>query len=71
MFLKQLIFRTILSFATSYDWDFGDGNISSQQNPNHNYSAGIYDVTLVANNGICSDILILNNEIEVGATIIS
>ena len=63
-------FQNNSQFATSYDWNFGDGNTSSQQNPNHNYYSGIYDVTLVADNGFCSDILIINNLIEVGATII-
>ena len=34
--------------ADNYYWDFGDGNTSSQQNPNHSYSQpGDYDVTLV------------------------
>lgn len=39
---------------TSYQWDFGDGNASTQQNPNHVYSApGTYTVTLTvqASNG--------------------
>jgi PKD repeat protein len=32
---------------TGWDWDFGDGNSSTQQNPTHTYaSAGFYDVTL-------------------------
>ncbi|MFO8009510.1 MAG: PKD domain-containing protein [Dehalococcoidia bacterium] len=32
---------------TSWAWDFGDGNTSSEQNPVHTYtSAGVYDVTL-------------------------
>ncbi|HXH17713.1 MAG TPA: PKD domain-containing protein, partial [Chitinophagales bacterium] len=37
-------------------WDFGDGNTSSLQNPTHFYdSAGYYDVSLIAYNGICYD----------------
>ena len=33
---------------TTYEWDFGDGNMSSAQNPSHNYtSSGTYDVELV------------------------
>lgn len=37
--------------AVEYDWDFGDGNISSAQNPLHVYSAnGIYNVTLEISN---------------------
>lgn len=32
---------------TSYDWDFGDGNTSTAQDPNHTYSAnGTYTVCL-------------------------
>ena len=33
--------------ATSWEWDFGDGETSTEQNPSHTYSeAGIYDVSL-------------------------
>lgn len=35
---------------TNYAWDFGDGNFSSLQNPNHIYSAaGTYSITLIIN----------------------
>lgn len=35
--------------ATSYNWDFGDGNTSSLQNPTHTYdSGGTYVVQLTA-----------------------
>ena len=34
--------------ATSFFWDFGDGNSSTLANPNHTYAqSGTYDVTLV------------------------
>ncbi len=33
--------------ATSYSWDFGDGNTSTEENPTHTYAAeGAYDVVL-------------------------
>lgn len=36
---------------TSWDWDFGDGNSSTLQNPSHTYaSGGTYAVTLKATN---------------------
>ncbi|HLI93576.1 MAG TPA: PKD domain-containing protein, partial [Puia sp.] len=36
---------------TSWEWDFGDGQTSSYQNPNHSYpTAGTYTVTLIARN---------------------
>lgn len=43
--------------VTQWNWDFGDGNTSTDQNPTHSYaSAGNYDVTLtVATAANCSD----------------
>lgn len=44
------------SNATSWSWDFGDGNTSTQQNPQHIYAAdGTYNVSLIASNGCGSD----------------
>jgi PKD repeat protein len=41
---------------TSWSWDFGDGNTSTDQNPAHQYSAaGIYTVELTATNSAGSD----------------
>ncbi len=41
---------------TTYNWNFGDGNSSTQVNPRHFYStAGSYSVLLTAGNGTCSD----------------
>jgi PKD repeat protein len=38
--------------VVSWDWDFGDGGVSSFQNPSHEYiSEGIYTVVLVTNRG--------------------
>ncbi|MEX0273578.1 MAG: PKD domain-containing protein, partial [Flavobacteriaceae bacterium] len=37
--------------ATSYEWDFGDGNVSTEESPTHVYAvADTYTVTLVATN---------------------
>ncbi|MFM1876733.1 MAG: hypothetical protein RL266_2470 [Bacteroidota bacterium] len=45
---------------TNWDWDFGDGSTSTLQNPTHIYAApGIYDVTLTASAGNCTDQLTL------------
>ncbi len=46
---------------TNWNWDFGDGNTSQQQNPIHTYPApGIYNVTLIVtdNNSMTSNITI-------------
>ena len=41
--------------ATSWSWDFGDGNMSTEQNPSHTYAAaGTYDVTLTIENDSCN-----------------
>lgn len=41
---------------TSWIWDFGDGNTSTQQNPTHTYaSAGTYTVCLTVSNSVGSN----------------
>lgn len=41
--------------ATTWAWDFGDGNNSTMQNPSHVYAAtGTYTVRLTVTNGTCS-----------------
>ncbi len=49
-----------LSSATSYAWDFGDGNTSIDENPTHIYTApGVYQVMLSADNdnvGQCTEV---------------
>lgn len=41
---------------TSYNWDFGDGATSTQQNPTHLYTSfGTYTVRQIVSNGFCSD----------------
>ncbi|WP_462249295.1 LamG-like jellyroll fold domain-containing protein [Ekhidna sp.] len=38
--------------ATSWEWDFGDGGISTEENPSHTYKrSGVYNVTLTINGG--------------------
>lgn len=52
---------------SSWTWDFGDGNTSSDPNPIHQYSQpGTYPVSLqIANQYGCADDMIINNYIEV------
>ncbi|MAT38601.1 MAG: hypothetical protein CL946_03240 [Ectothiorhodospiraceae bacterium] len=46
--------------AISWQWDFGDGNSSSEQNPTHTFaSAGLYQVRLTVSNLGCSKIEIM------------
>ncbi|NOR87839.1 MAG: PKD domain-containing protein, partial [Bacteroidales bacterium] len=51
---------------TSWLWDFGDGNTSEEQNPEHTFtSEGIYTISLSAMNNEGSDTEIKNNYITV------
>ncbi|MFB6258523.1 MAG: PKD domain-containing protein [Flavobacteriales bacterium] len=52
---------------TNWEWDFGDGTVSNQQNPNHTYSSGgTYNVSLfVTDANGCTDVLVKNDLIEV------
>ncbi len=49
-------FTDLSENETGWNWDFGDGANSTQQNPTHTYStAGNYTVTLTVTNGISTD----------------
>ncbi len=51
---------------STWSWDFGDGNLSSNQNPSHTYTLpGFYTVQLTATNAIGSDTEIKTNLIYV------
>ncbi len=66
-------FYNLSGFADNYFWDFGDGNTSSEQNPEHFYTeVGTYDVMLIANNQWnCPDTFFLPNAVfaDVGGDI--
>lgn len=52
----KLIFKDNSQNATSWDWDFGDGKKSTDQNPSHTYSSkGEYTVSLIVSNGSETD----------------
>ncbi len=51
---------------TSWSWDFGDGQTSSQQNPSHTYANnGTYNVKLIAQNSIGSNTVTKNGIVTV------
>lgn len=53
------VFNNQSAGATIWNWDFGDGNTSTQQNPSHTYGTpGTFTVTLIAENiSGCKDTL--------------
>ncbi|HKK79025.1 MAG TPA: PKD domain-containing protein, partial [Phaeodactylibacter sp.] len=51
---------------TSWNWDFGDGTTSTEQNPVHTYAeSGIYTITLEACNSLGCDVVTLVDFLEV------
>lgn len=51
----EIVFRSYSTDAATYSWDFGDGNTSSEENPNYKYTAGgLYNVklTTVSSDGL-------------------
>lgn len=59
--------------ATGWQWDFGDGNTSTLQNPSHTYTSyGSFTVTLVATNAFgCTDTIRRTNYIRIQRASIS
>ena len=64
---NQIAFTNNSTGATSYSWDFGDGNGSTTNNPVHHYSnPGTYNVILIASNNTgCSDLALQSNYINI------
>lgn len=53
-----IIFRSYSTDAVSYLWDFGDGNTSTEENPDYTYATGgLYTVTLttVSSDGLTAE----------------
>lgn len=60
-------FESLSTGDLTYLWDFGDGNISSEEAPEHNYTQeGIYEVCLtIVNQYGCSDMQCKENYITI------
>ncbi len=54
---------------TAWHWDFGDGNTSEDQNPEHTYTdAGYFTVSLTASNGLETNTETKKNYIQLAVT---
>jgi len=52
--------------ADEWEWSFGDGGISTSQNPSHRYSdTGYFTIQLIATNNGCPDTIIKTNYVRV------
>ena len=62
-------FYDLSTNATSWNWQFGDGGTSTEQDPVHIYTrGGTFTVTLVASNSGSSDTLVSTDLITVTGT---
>lgn len=53
---QTISFAAVAEGAEYYSWDFGDGELSSEQHPEHTYAQqGEYTVQLIGWNASCSD----------------
>lgn len=65
-YAAKVEFTNISTGATSWNWDFGDGAVSSQYSPIHFYTfAGSNSVSLHVFSGGCTDSFVVNNLIVV------
>ena len=63
---EPVLLYNLSNFATTYLWDFGDGNTSTEEFPEHFYTQkGVYDIMLIASTpNNCMDTFILSGEVE-------
>lgn len=52
--------------SATWEWHFGDGNVSTLTNPSHAYlDTGLFNITLIANNNGCRDTMIRNDYVHI------
>lgn len=63
---ENYIFTNTSEYGVTYSWDFGDGNSSTDENPNHSYiNNGDYTITLTSTN--CGRTSIATQNITISA----
>jgi PKD repeat protein len=61
----QVNFQNQSAGATSWFWDFGNGQTSSEESPRVKFQPGSYSVSLIASNGQCRDSITLVDFIQI------
>ena len=63
---EPILLFNLSNFASSYLWNFGDGNTSTDEFPQHIYTQqGVYDIMLIASTpNDCIDTFILSSAVE-------
>ncbi len=63
---EPILLFNLSNFASTYLWDFGDGNTSTDEFPQHFYTqVGVYDITLIASTpNNCIDTFTLSSAVE-------
>ena len=65
----EYFFENTSTEATSYEWDFGDGNMSMEESPTHVYDTpGEYTITLTAANDVGLE-TVLSKNIDIQAPV--
>lgn len=65
--MSEVFFFNTGTYGLDYEWNFGDGAVSNDNEPVHQYTeSGTYTVTLTAWDGACSDIF--SQDLLVGST---
>ena len=64
---EPIDFINLSQNANSFEWNFGDGQSSTEENPSHFYDrVGVYSVELIANNQYsCPDTIVYINSIDI------
>ncbi len=63
---EEVQFTSTSDDASTFAWDFGDGNTSDEQNPQHVFEVpGTFQVTLSVSNGTCSSSTVIEMNVEV------
>ncbi len=63
---QEVFFRSLSENAVTFNWDFGDGDASTEENPTHAFAQeGFYDIRLVVENELgCVDTLFREAEVQ-------